>query len=300
MNVPIRLAAFAAVLALAFGGATLAGATIGPSGEHDGRTGHGAPGAHGGASHHEMAMAGMSSMHDHASVAGGLAVSDGAYTLEPTRTFLRAGEPARFAFRVADARGGVVRDAYQLESQRELHLIVVRRDLRYYQHLHPTRDAAGTWSTELTLPEPGVYRAYADFQIAGQRHVLATDLFAPGDFQPQPLSAPASVAQAGGYQVALQPAGVRGGGESELTFRVTRGGRPVEDLQPYLGAKGHLVALREGDLAYLHVHPQSSQRPANEIHFMSLFASAGRYRLFLQFQTRGRVHAVAYTLEVPR
>ena len=29
----------------------------------------------------------------------------------------------------------------------------------------------------------------------------------------------------------------------------------MTDLQPYLGAYGHLVALRDGDLAYLHVHP---------------------------------------------
>ena len=41
-----------------------------------------------------------------------------------------------------------------------------------------------------------------------------------------------------------------------LTLTVTKDGQPVTDLQPYLGAYGHLVALRAGDLAYLHVHPE--------------------------------------------
>lgn len=32
----------------------------------------------------------------------------------------------------------------------------------------------------------------------------------------------------------------------------------VTDLKPYVGAFGHLVALRAGDLAYLHVHPDGA------------------------------------------
>ncbi len=64
----------------------------------------------------------------------------------------------------------------------------------------------------------------------------------------------------------------------------------------YLGAKGHLVALREGDLAFLHVHPD-----ANRLRFEATFPTPGRYRLFLQFKTTdGRVHTAAFTREVSR
>jgi hypothetical protein len=80
----------------------------------------------------------------------------------------------------------------------------------------------------------------------------------------------------------------------DLGFSVTRAGRPVA-VEDYLGAKGHLVALRQGDLAFLHVHPDE-----NRLKFMAEFPTAGTYRLFLQFQTGGRVHTAAFTEEVSR
>ena len=97
----------------------------------------------------------------------------------------------------------------------------------------------------------------------------------------------------------LKATGVRAGRETPVTFAVLRDGQPLEALDAYLGAKGHLVALREGDLAYLHVHPtEGGSSRSNEVGFMATFPTAGRYRLFLQFQTGGKVRTVAYTVEV--
>ncbi len=62
---------------------------------------------------------------------------------------------------------------------------------------------------------------------------------------------------------------------------------------------GHLVALREGDLGYLHVHPTEGVG-GNAVAFEATFPTAGRYRLFFQFKTGGDVRTVAYTVEVPR
>ena len=84
----------------------------------------------------------------------------------------------------------------------------------------------------------------------------------------------------------------RPGEESQLEFAVTRNGRPVQ-LQDYLGAKGHLVALRQSDLAYLHVHPD-----ADSLKFMAVFPTAVTYRLFLQFKVDGGVHTAAFTQQV--
>jgi hypothetical protein len=73
----------------------------------------------------------------------------------------------------------------------------------------------------------------------------------------------------------------------------------VTDLEPYLGARGHLVALREGDLAFLHVHPADAGPPEASISFHAALPSPGRYRLFLQLQHHGVVHTAAFTLAVP-
>ena len=328
MNVPLRLAAFAAVLALSFGAAALAGAAIDPTGEDavEAGAGHGSgePAAAGSVAHggrHGGAEASARSGSGGGAPLSGLAVSEGGYAFEADRRFFRAGEQAPFTFRITDERGRAVRDEFELEHDRELHLIVVRRDTAIFEHVHPRKGEDGTWSVELNLREPGAYRAYADFKIAGRKRTLATDLFVPGVFRPERLPTPqgtdraldASGKRAGDLDVGLKAAGVRAGRETALTFAVTRNGKPFEALDPYLGAKGHLVALREGDLAYLHVHPagrrsqhahddgsRGSEPHGNQIGFAARFPTAGRYRLFLQFKAGGEVRTAAYTVEVPR
>jgi len=317
MNATVKLTAFALVLGLVFGGAVLAGATFDPTDpEETEMSSHGENGGDHGQSDNGAAPAESAGP-----VVGGLAVSQDGYTLETQQNLFESGTPARFSFVITDDRGQTVREEFEPEHERELHLIVVRRDTAIYQHLHPRKDDDGTWSVQLTLPEPGVYRAYADFSIDGTGRTLATDLFVPGDFRPEPLPEAASSDFDGGYDVELRAVGAKAGADSELSFAVTRAGQPVEDLEDYLGAKGHLVALREGDLAYLHVHPIADKRDAqaededhvhgkdsggdtrthaNEISFAATFPSAGRFRLFLQFKTEGEIRTVAYTTEVSR
>ena len=180
-----------------------------------------------------------------------------------------------------------------------LHLIVVRRDFVGYQHLHPALQPDGSWSVPLTLAAPGVYRAFADFDVAGTKTVLGHDLFVPGNFSPARLPAPSSTARTDGFTVALAHAELHAGRETELHFSVTRNGRPVPSFQPYVGHRGHLVALRDGDLAYSHVHPLPEGAPG-EIVFHTELSTAGRYRLFLQFKIDGVVHTAPFTVEVQR
>jgi len=97
----------------------------------------------------------------------------------------------------------------------------------------------------------------------------------------------------------MTAAGARADAESDLAFDVTRDGRAVK-LEPYLGARGHLVALRSTDLAYLHVHPTQIAARTGQVAFATRFPSAGRYRLYLQFKHAGRVRTAEFTTPVPR
>ena len=122
---------------------------------------------------------------------GGLSVSDSGFTLVPVETTLPAGGEHDLRFRVLDATRQPV-TGYEIVHDKPMHLIVARRDLRGYQHLHPTMAADGTWSVPLTLPEPGVYRAYADFTVTadgsgGIPVTLGVDLIVNGDYQSRPL-----------------------------------------------------------------------------------------------------------------
>jgi hypothetical protein len=155
--------------------------------------------------------------------------------------------------------------------------------------------ADGTWRMRVRLPEAGTYRVFTDFSHAGTRRTLAADVHVGGRLVPQALPRPAATARtAEGLTVTLDAAPSRAGEEGSLTFAVRDGQRLVNDrLGMYLGAKGHLVALREGDLAYLHVHPDGDR-----LSFMGTYPSPGRYRLWIQFRYEGRVQTAAFTQDV--
>ncbi|MEU8733771.1 hypothetical protein AB0C68_30940 [Streptomyces tendae] len=233
---------------------------------------------------------------------GGLRISEGGYTLDLATPRVTAGQRTELRFTVRDASGDAV-TAYRREHEKELHLVLASRDLVTYRHLHPTRAADGTWSTPVDLPAAGGYRVFADFTPAAEgaeNLTLGADLAASGRYEPARLPAPDGTARTDGYQVELDGS-LRPGKASELRLKVSRDGEPVGDLQPYLGAYGHLVALRAGDLAYLHVHPNGepgdgATEPGPEISFTATAPSAGAYRLFLDFRHRGEVHTAAFTV----
>ena len=271
-----RIAAFAALLAVLFAGAALVGGAVDP--DTAAEPAEEMAGGHGEEGGEEATAEGA---------LPGLAVADDGLRLQVDRTRFTADTAQLLRFRIVDTQGRPVR-AFETEQGRRMHLIVVRRDLRRFQHLHPRQARDGTWSVSLTLPEAGTYRAFADFQVGGEKRTLGQDLFAAGTFTPLALPAAADTAQVDGYTV-----GLIGTPDGELAFRVSRGGRPVTDLEDYLGAKGHLVALRDGDLAYLHTHPEE-----RSLRFGVEYPSAGRYRLFVQFKHRGAVRTAAFTQEV--
>jgi hypothetical protein len=198
----------------------------------------------------------------------------------------------QLAFRIVRANGETVRD-FDMKHARRMHLIVVRRDLSGFQHLHPKQTADGGWQVPLRLADAGSHRVFADFSTGGESRTLGGDLHVDGTFVARELPHPASTARTGsGYEVRLQEKG------DEARFTVFKDGRRIEDIEPYLGARGHLVALREGDLAFLHVHPESRASTGSDIRFAVEYPSKGRYRLFLQFKVDGKVHTAAFTREV--
>ena len=138
---------------------------------------------------------------------------------------------------------------FETEHARRMHLIVVRRDFAGFQHVHPELSADGTWTARIDTTLPGTYRAFADFTTDGESMTLATDLSVPGRFEPEPLPAAATTADAGdGYEVTMSSPDPEPGVGTPIEFTISRDGRPIGAVQPYLGADGHLVVLREGDL----------------------------------------------------
>lgn len=294
---------FAVALAAVFTGGAAAGKAVGPIGEpvSDHSSGPGA--SHGGSDHAASggtghAQPGATSPSDR--LPGGLMVSSGGYTLQLAADRVAASPTATLSFTVRRPDGSALRD-YTAAHGKDLHLIVVRRDLSGYQHLHPVRDPSGRWTSPANLAVPGAYRVFADFVPAGGEPVtLGADLAVPGGYRPKTLPPVADTATVGDYTVQLSGRLVPGQ-DSPVVLTVLRGGTPVTDLEPYLGAYGHLVALRAGDLAYLHVHPvghpgDGATRPGPRVDFTAAVPSAGTYRLYVDFKHQGVVRTAELTV----
>jgi hypothetical protein len=229
---------------------------------------------------------------------GGLMSTDNGYTLELQQTRMHAAKNAPLRFRIVDSRGAAVtRDSENHEKQ--LHLIVVRRDLVGFQHVHPVMESDGTWSVPVDLSRAGDYRIFADFvPDGGEDMTLGADVYVAGEYAPRRLPVAATTTTVDGYTVTLSGT-PRANESSILTLSVSRDGNPVTDLQPYLAAYGHLVALRASDLAYLHVHPigepgDGTTLAGPEIKFATMVPSSGDYRLFLDFKHAGVVRTAEF------
>jgi len=289
-----KIAGFVAALALVFGAAYGVGSLAGSGDSGTNADSHAAS---------EVEAAEGGGTDEAVEVPEGLQVSAHGYSIDLKTPRIERGRATEIRFAILDEKGQPVTD-YTVEQEKELHLILASRDLTVYRHLHPTRSTDGTWRISVNLPTAGDYRLFADFAPAagdGESLTLGTDLAVAGRYQPQPLPKQVSTSEVDGYTVTLR-GDLDAGSARELTFEVSKDGKPVTDLQPYLGAYGHLVALRAGDLAYLHVHPNSEAgdpktKPGPTVSFTATAPSAHGYRLFLDFKHEGKVRTADFTVQ---
>lgn len=289
MGTAARLVGFAATLGLAFGVAWWVGTLSGPPGDAP-------PSAAAAGAHAEGVDAGAG----FAVESAGLVSTASGFTLVPRGpTTFEPDIPAELAFVVTGTGGRPVRE-FDIRDERRLDLVVVRRDGAGFQHLDPVIGPDGVWRAPLTVPDAGVYRAYADFvPTGGPALVLGIELSAPGHYTPEvfPTSRTTHVA---GYDVRLE-ADLVAGRPSQVFVTIDRDRVPVTDLEPYRGAQGHLVVLRQSDLAYLRVAPDvpAPDAPAHRtgagLAFMVDVPAGGGHRLFLEFRHDGAVHTAELT-----
>ncbi|KLI90474.1 hypothetical protein AA310_01440 [Arthrobacter sp. YC-RL1] len=294
-----RLALYGAGLIVAFGGAFgLAGAVIPDSfvaawAEGSDVNAHGE--GHGGAEQETVEPA-----------MNGVSASAGGFVLSPIQAPTTADKNGVLSFQILDESGEAVTE-YTTAHEKDLHLIAVRTDGTGFQHVHPELNAStGTWSVPWIWGAAGTYRVYTDFTPAGEGAesiTLTRAVEVAGDFTPVKTETQ-TTDEVDGYTVSLG-GDLTAGASSELTISVERDGQPVTALEPYLGAFGHLVALREGDLAYLHVHaqgeePQAGDTAGPDIGFSAEAPTADRYLLYLDFQIDGQVHTAEFVIDAKR
>ncbi|HYE97020.1 MAG TPA: hypothetical protein VD962_12500 [Rubricoccaceae bacterium] len=253
---------------------------------------------------------------------------DGAYAM----TFhlggqLRPGEATRLAYTPKTREGELVEDL-EVSHDKLSHLIVVSRDLGFFEHVHPERQADGSFAMDYAFPASGDYVLFADFlpEGAGRAQVFAHPVHVPGpEPRPHPLGPTSTEATEAGLVAHLAaPVPLMAGQDVTLAFHLSDARGDVRDIEQFLGAGGHVVVIPEGAGDFLHVHPVVGEghaghgptAPGHAAHappahgeeqphtygpllrFATAFPRPGRYKLWLQVQRAGRVHALPFVLDV--
>ncbi|MFJ8311730.1 MULTISPECIES: hypothetical protein [unclassified Streptomyces] len=234
----------------------------------------------------------------------GLSDTMDGYRLTSQDTTLPAGRRAAYRFTISGPDGKPV-TGFAVDQTKRMHFYAVRSDLTGFQHIHPTMTADGTWSADLASLTPGTWRMFVSFTPdsgagKGKDFVLSRTVGVPGTAARTPLPPAAKSAEVDGYTVRVQGEPMAGMAHP-LTVTVTKDGEPVTDLQPYLDTYAHLTAFHEGDEAFAHLHPTTKadgDHGGPELTFHAELPTSGNWRLFLQFQTAGKLHTAALTLRV--
>ncbi|MFE8944442.1 hypothetical protein [Streptomyces sp. NPDC007856] len=248
-------------------------------------------------------MASMPGM-EPVSAGNGLAAAKDGYKMVSTAATVPAGKASAYRFAITGPDGKPV-TGFAVDQTKRMHFYAIRSDLTGFQHLHPTMAADGTWSAPLATLQPGTWRLYASFVPdggagKGKDFVLSRTVKVSGMAMPDPLPKASGTATVDGYTVTVKGDPMAGMAH-QLTATVTKDGKPVTDLQPYLDTYAHLTAFHQGDLAFAHLHPETEvdgDHGGPALSFHAQFPQSGNWRMFLQFQTGGRLHTASLTLRV--
>lgn len=193
-------------------------------------------------------------------------------------------------------------DSFQ---EKQMHLIVVSDDLRFFQHIHPINKGNGRFEVNPDFPAPGSYTLFSDYKPTGQQEQVSVQkLNIPGDI-PLPTElekfSHTKIVDKAKVSLKLPQKTLQAGKEVKLSFELQElnQNRPLKNLQPYLGEKGHLVIVRSSspltEADYIHAHA-SKDSPDGQINFTSMFPSKGTYKVWLQFQRDGKVNTADFWL----
>lgn len=220
----------------------------------------------------------------------------------PASLPIRARAPARLAFQIKDPAGfPVPASDLQVVHEKRLHLLIVSYDLSTFDHVHPTPEEDGRFTLRHRFPAGGRYVLYHDFtpDSVGMQ-VVPVELAVEGPERPRaPVVLDDGLSKrVDGYDVTLTHGPLAPGRECTITFTLARGGKPVTDLEPFLGAMGHLILISEDRASFVHSHPLDQSATGPGVEFKTSFQRTGVYKAWGQFQRRGRVITVPFVVQV--
>ncbi len=195
-------------------------------------------------------------------------------------------------------------DKFEITHEKLLHLIIISKDLSYFNHVHPEYKGNGLFVISNEFPVGGLYKLIADFKPNEGDSMTKMEWvdFNGKEKSSEPVTVDETLVKTvEDTRVALSMDSIEANKELTLKFTLTeeRTNQPVKDLVPYLGAIGHVVVLSEDGERYLHVHAIEGQGSGPDALFKTEFPKSGVYKIWGQFKRNNQVFTVPFVIKVP-
>ncbi|HET6511653.1 MAG TPA: heavy metal-binding domain-containing protein [Candidatus Kapabacteria bacterium] len=231
------------------------------------------------------------------------------------------GQPAILKFMPKNAADNSMLRDLKIVHEMPMHLLIVSSDLSWFAHEHPEAKPDGSYELAYKFPRADNYLFYSDVTPQGSSHSqvfkLSKTVGSATGANPQLVPSSNFKAEGYEYQLVTEPANLAAGKSSSVSVRVSKGGKPVTDIENYLGALGHMVIISEDKEDFLHAHPEDHAHTDAEkndpkhthetvtapsrgpnVSFMTLFPKAGKYKVWAQFNIDGKVRTAEFVVTV--
>ena len=185
-------------------------------------------------------------------------------SLETEPSKITAGTPVTITVRMKDPEGRPLQ-GLAVSHERILHVLIIGHDMRSFAHIHP-EDAGpitgdmmkqAAFPLHYTYSKSGEYLVGVDFFAGDEFYSKTFSLSVPGKpAMGRPVIDFSTRKNFGEYRVtfAASPMNIKAGEEASLQYTIEKDGKPVTDLNPYLGAAMHLAVVSDDLKQYIHAH----------------------------------------------
>ncbi|NHN33314.1 hypothetical protein [Paenibacillus agricola] len=212
-------------------------------------------------------------------------------------------QKSNISIQIDDSKGAPV-EKFDVNHEKQLHLILVSKDLSYFDHIHPEYMGKGLFEISTMFPKNGEYKLIADFIPTGSQQKTENHWVQVGNEKAalEPIIPDTSLTKTvDNKEVTLQFDKLQAGKEVQMnfSFKDSKTQAPITNLQPYLGAVGHVVIISSDVEHYIHNHPLEEKATGPDAKFATFFPKSGVYKIWGQFQQNSQVIIVPFVVQVP-
>lgn len=225
-----------------------------------------------------------------------------------TKSAAKAGEAAELQFTIRETKSKATVKDFDIAHTKLIHLLVVSKDLSWFAHEHPEQQPDGSFTHTQIFPAGGQYYTFVDVapRGAGSQILMGSVKVAGTTPAAIPLVPSGTTNAADGIKASLKgTSNIPIGKSLPVTFQLTdtTTGDAITDLEPYLGAYGHLMIIHADGQTVVHSHPAEdevgiAQSKRGIVTFNARFPKAGIYKAWGQFQRGGKVVTIPFVISV--